>query len=605
MPANKPASARNSHDEVAPQTLHPLAELWLQQVDTLGGVAGVIAVILVHGFRDLEPNVIRLLTSALLAANLAPLVSLGFRYVWSRTRSTFLRENLVSAVFCLCWLAGLLIIRIVNGFRGPALTAEGVLPWTEFIAFGRGTVELIRITRHISHARFNPALVLVLSFVALIGTGTLMLMLPRCRPEGELSADWLTALFTSTSACCVTGLVVVDTGTYWSRPGQCIILLLIQLGGLGIMTFGAFFAAVVGGRSTVRESATMADLLESDQLADVRGLVRAILGFTFAIEAIGAILLSGLWADLPLGERVFQSVFHSISAFCNAGFSTRAESLMHWELRWQVWGVVAALIILGGFGFTSLDNLFQSFRTSRVFLRPSNLPLIPIHRVRVSLSTRLVSITTLVLLIAGTMVLLGMEWGNPAHPTDPASQLANAWFHSVTLRTAGFNTIDHGQLSAPSKLFGIMLMFVGASPGSTGGGVKTICFALSILTLRAVLKGRTNVEVMKRTIPEVQVYRGLAVIALALTTQMIASLLVVSFERQPDQVLNYLYEVSSALGTVGVSTGVTASLQSGSRLVLVATMFLGRVGAVTLVAALAGTTNKATYEYPEERIMLG
>ena len=575
-------------------------------MDTLGGVAGVIAVILVHGFRDLEPNVLRLLMSALLAANLAPLVSLGLRYAWSRARSTFLRENLVSAVFCLCWLAGLLIIRIVNGVRGPAtLPTEGVLPWTEFIAFGRGTVELIRITRHISHARFNPALVLVLSFVALIGTGTLLLMLPRCRPEGQISADWLTALFTSTSACCVTGLVVVDTGTYWSRPGQCIILLLIQLGGLGIMTFGAFFAAVVGGRSTVRESATMADLLESDQLADVRGLVRAILGFTFAIEAIGAILLSGLWADLPLGERVFQSVFHSISAFCNAGFSTRAESLMHWELRWQVWGVVAALIILGGFGFTSLDNLFQSFRTSRLLLRPSSLPLVPLHRVRLTLSTRLVAITSLVLLIVGTVVMLGMESGNPAHPTDPVSQLANAWFHSVTLRTAGFNTIDHGQLTAPSKLFGIMLMFVGASPGSTGGGVKTICFALSILTLRAVLKGRTNVEVMKRTIPEVQVYRGLAVIALALTTQMIASLLVVSFERKPHLVLDYLYEVSSALGTVGVSTGVTADLQSGSKLVLVATMFLGRVGAVTLVAALAGTTNKATYEYPEERIMLG
>jgi trk system potassium uptake protein TrkH len=210
-----------------------------------------------------------------------------------------------------------------------------------------------------------------------------------------------------------------------------------------------------------------------------------------------------------------------------------------------------------------------------------------------------------VLLVAGTLILLGMEWNNPAHPTDPNSQLANAWFHSVTLRTAGFNTIDHGQLGAPAKLFGIMLMFVGASPGSTGGGVKTVCLALSILTLRAVLKGRTNVEVLGRTIPEVQVYRGLAVIALALTAQMISSLLVISIENQPRLVLDHLYEVSSALGTVGLSTGVTGSLQPASRFVLIATMFLGRVGAITLLAALAGKGQKATYEYPEERIMLG
>jgi len=607
MSVPKSASPKKPSEELAPQvTLHPLAELFLQQVDTVGGVAGIIAVILIHGFRDMEPTVVRILASAILAANLAPLVSLGLRYAWSLTRSTFLRENLVSALFCLGWLLGLLIIRILNAARGPGgLSTEWVLPWSQLIALARGTVELIRISRHIAHARLNPALVLVMSFVVLIGTGTLLLMLPRCRPPGEASADWLTALFTSTSACCVTGLIVEDTGSYWSRMGQCVILVLIQLGGLGIMTFGAFFAAVVGGRSTVREAATMAGLLESEQLADVRGLIRSILGFTIAIEGIGAVLLSGLWADKPLGERIFQSVFHSVSAFCNAGFSTRRESLMSWELRWQVWGVIAGLIILGGFGFMALDNLFRSCWSSIRYRSRSTLPLIPQKRVRLTLSTRLVTITTVALLVAGTLVLLGMEWNNPAHPLDPSRQIANAWFHSVTLRTAGYNTIDHGQLSAASKIFGIMLMFVGASPGSTGGGVKTICLAISILTLKAVLKGRTNVEVMKRTIPEIQVYRGLAVIALALTTQMIASLLVISFERQPLLVLDHLYEVSSALGTVGVSTGVTASLQAGSKLVLVVTMFLGRVGALTLVAALAGTSNEANYEYPEEKISLG
>ena len=605
MSAQKPSSSKTSHEELTVQvTLHPLLELWLQQIDILSGVAGVIAVILIHGFRNQDPVMIRILAAAILAANLAPMISLGLRYFWSLTRSTFLRENVASSLFCIAWIVGLVIIRFLNFFRGPdALPTDGVLALSEIIAFGRGTFELIRVTQQIAHARLNPALVLVVSFVALIGTGTLLLMLPRCRPVGQESADWLTALFTSTSACCVTGLVVVDTGTYWSRTGQIVIMILIQLGGLGIMTFGAFFATVMGGRGSVREAATMGDLLESEQLADVRGLIRSILGFTFAIEFIGAILLSGLWAKEPLGERAFQSVFHSVSAFCNAGFSTRTENLMGWELKWQVWLVVAGLIILGGFGFTALDNLYRVC-VDRCCRRP-NLPLVPRQRAKLTLSTKLVGTTTLALLVGGTVVLLAMEYNNPAHPSALKSQLANAWFHSVTLRTAGFNTIDHGQLTAASKLFGIMLMFVGASPGSTGGGVKTICLAISILTLKAVLRGRTNVEVMKRTIPEVQVYRGLAVIALALTTQMIASLMVVSFERQPQLVLDHLYEVASALGTVGVSTGVTAGLQSPSRLVLVVTMFLGRVGALTLVAALSGNSTKANYEYPEERIVLG
>ena len=320
-------------------------------------------------------------------------------------------------------------------------------------------------------------MVLVMSFVTLIGGGTLLLMLLHCRPVEELPADWLTALFTSTSAYCVTGLVVTDTGTYSSRTGQCVIMLLIQLGGLGTMTFGAFFA-MVAGRGSMR------DLLDSDQLSDVGKLVKAVLGFTLGIELIGAVLVSGLWGDQPCSERVFQSLFHSVSAFCNAGFSTRGPNLVGWELRWQVWIVVAGLIILGGFRFTPLDNLWRAAWTRRWFALP-----IATQSVRLSLSTKLVSVTTLGLLVVGTLVLLALEWNNPAHPTDPNSQVANAWFHSVTLRMAEFNTIDHGQLNPASKLFGIILMFVGASPGSTGGGVKTISLAISILTLRAVFEG--------------------------------------------------------------------------------------------------------------------
>ena len=596
---------KTSTDKFTPQlTLHPLAGSWLQQAETLSGIVGLCAIVVRHGFRELEPFHFKVLASAVFAAMCTPLASVGIRYLWSLTRPTFVRDNIGNVTFCGIWLLGSLGLMLASAVRGTGwLAPEGLLSWTEFIVIGRGGMELAIATQQVAQAGWNPALVLVLSFVTLIGGGTLLLMLPQCRSADELSADWLTALFTSTSACCVTGLVVNDTGTYWSRTGQSVIMLLIQLGGLGIMTFGAFYAMVVG-RGSMREAATMRDLLDSDQLSDVGKLVKAVLGFTLGIELIGAVLLSGLWADQPWPERAFQSLFHSVSAFCNAGFSTRGPNLAGWELRWQVWVVVAGLIILGGFGFTPLDNLWRAAWTRRWrrrrFALPSATP-----SVRLSLSTKLVSVTTLGLLAGGTLVLLALEWNNPAHPTEPNSQVANAWFHSVTLRTAGFNTIDHGKLNPASKLFGIMLMFVGASPGSTGGGVKTICLAISILTLRAVLKGRTNVEVCGRTIPEVQVYRGLAVIALGLTVLMVSSLGIVLIENQPHLVLDHLYETASALGTVGVSAGVTAGLQPASKLLLIVTMFLGRVGAVTLVAALAGTAREVSYTYPEERIALG
>lgn len=598
-------SFKISTDEFTPQlTLHPQIGRWLQQAEALSGIVGICAIVVLHGFRELESHHFKVLASAVFAAMFTPLVSIAIRYSWSLTRHSFLRDNIANTTFCGIWLIGSLGLMLVSAIRGTGWFApDGLLPWTEFIVIGRGGMELVIATQHVARAGWNPALVLVLSFVALIGGGTLLLMLPQCRPAEELPADWLTALFTSTSACCVTGLVVNDTGTYWSRTGQCVILLLIQVGGLGIMTFGAFFA-IVAGRGSMREAATMRDLLDSNQLSDVGKLVKAILAFTLGIELTGAVLLSGLWADQPWREQAFQSLFHSVSAFCNAGFSTRGPGLMGWELKWQVWFVVAGLIILGGFGFTPLDNLWRAARTRHWWQHRLVLPRSS-HPVRLSLSTKLVSVTTLGLLVGGALFLLALEWNNPAHPQDTASQVANAWFHSVTLRTAGFSTINHGELNPATKLFGIMLMFVGASPGSTGGGVKTICLAISILTLRAVLKGRTNVEVWGRTIPEVQVYRGLAVIALGLTVLMVSSLGIILVENRPHLVVDYLYEAASALGTVGVSTGVTADLQPASKLLLIATMFLGRVGAVTLVAALAGTAQEVSYTYPEERIALG
>lgn len=565
-----------------------------RRIEVACGFLGAAAAIAHHGIAQLAPGMASLLAGAVVLSLAVPILTVFLRSRWSRARKTFLGENLLEIACGGLWLGGLLLLAV---WPGSSETAAGWLGWSEVLAILRGIAEVYVSIRFAADAGLNPALVLVLSFVVLIGIGTLLLMLPRCRPTDEPSAPLLVALFTATSACCVTGLNVVDPATYWSRTGHWVILGLIQIGGLGIMTFGAFFAVALG-RNSMREHATFRDLLESDKLGDVGALLRAILGFTFAIELIGAGCLSTLWPERSWDERAFLGLFHSVSAFCNAGFCLRTESLMGWELRWQVWGVVPLLIILGGLGFTPLFNLREAVRT-RWFRTPGTVP------VRLSLSTRLVTITTLLLLAAGTVCLFALEYGNPAHPQGLDRQWANAWFHSVTLRTAGFNTVDHAQLYPASKLLGIGLMFVGASPGSTGGGVKTICLAVTLLTLRSVLRGRPTVESFGRTIPQEQVFRALAVIAIALVTLMIVTLLIVVIEDRPELFLDQMYEAASALGTVGVSANLTPSLRPASQFILVLTMFLGRVGPLTLIVALAGFAKPGNFRYPDEKIALG
>jgi trk system potassium uptake protein len=587
-------------------TLFPRVSHALRRVQLFCGLAGVVAVIGRHGVHDLPSQVARSLAVTVVACLLIPAVGQGLRYAWSRARPSFVQEYWLEVSFSLAWLVGVIGIAVLARPLGwttggeRSLTAL-LLGWCEVLTILRGLHELYLGIRLAADLGLNPALVLVLSFAALIGSGTILLMLPRCRPVGEPAAPWLTALFTSTSACCVTGLNVVDPGTYWSRTGQWVILGLIQLGGLGIMTFGGFFAFALGRQLPMREQVTFRELLESERLGDVGSLVRAIIGFTLGIELIGAALLTTLWPELPWSERLFYGLFHAVSAFCNAGFALRSNNFMGWELQWQVWGVVTLLIILGGLGFSPMNNLRRVLASRGI----TSAALAQGQRHRLWLSTRLALITTVGLLVGGTVVLLLLEWNNPAHPAAWPNQLANAWFHSVTLRTAGFNTIDHEQLHPASKVVGVMLMFVGASPGSTGGGVKTICFALTVLTLRSVLHGRPAVEVGGRTIPQEQVFRGLAIIAIALTTLVVSCLCLVIIEDQPDRFIDHLYEATSALGTVGVSANLTPTLQPGSLLVLIATMFLGRVGPLTLIIALAGSSHPRNYAYPEERIALG
>jgi trk system potassium uptake protein len=332
--------------------------------------------------------------------------------------------------------------------------------------------------------------------------------------------------------------------------------------------------------------------------------VFTILIFTLGAELIGAVLISGLWADLPFAERVRFSLFHSVSAFCNAGFSLTENSFVGMGNRWQVWGGVAGLIVTGSMGFAVLYNVGLVLKSKFSSLKTRPMFNLPRQRIQLSLTSKIAGGTTIILLIAGA---IGYGMLESMAPVEDGSQvtLEESWFQSVTFRTAGFNTVDHGDMQPATKLFAILLMFVGASPGSTGGGVKTVCFAITILSLLSVLRGRQRVEVLGRTIPEDLVNRALTIISLGILMVMCSTMLLVLFENQPALFLDHLFEATSAFATVGVSTGVTAGLQSPSKMVLVATMFIGRVGPLTLLIAMAGRTQGARYQYPFERVTLG
>jgi len=592
-------------------SLHPLWTARLESWEAVFGLAGLVLATIHLGSRHpSEQFVLRLFAAGVVILAFFAL-SVGLRYRWSRTRKTFLQENIVPIASTATGLAGVLLVGLIGGWQSESTSSESMvwfepanylIVWIKLSLAARGFYEIYRVARWVGAAGWNPAFVLAMSFLVLILSGTLLLMLPRCRPDGMANASFREALFTSTSACCVTGLVIVDTGTYWSRFGQTVILLLIQMGGLGIMTFGAFVAVILGRKLPAREHATIRDLLESERLSDVGRLLRSILGFTLAIELSGAICLWTLWPDMPWSERVYCALFHSISAFCNAGFSLLPNGLMGLELHWQVGLAVPGLIILGGFGFMALQNWRD------VFFNTIKRAYWPYHRIplkRLTLTTRLVTLTTLGLLIGGSILLFLLEFNNPANPRPLTNQIMNAWFHSVTLRTAGFNTIDHSSINPASKLLGIALMFIGASPGSTGGGVKTVSLAMTVLVLRAVMRGREQVEAFDRTIPAQLVARGLVIIVVALLVLITVTLLLIVLEDQPDKTLDLMYEAMSALGTVGISSIGTHNLKPSSQYLLVLTMFLGRIGPLTLIIALAGRAPSASYSYPEERITLG
>lgn len=509
-------------------------------------------------------------------------------------------------VLPIVWFAGMLALW---GLNGADIQSDFSVAWSDLIVSLIAVTGVLSFCRSLASRTRNSAILLIGSFAVVITIGTSLLKLPACRPvtaDGiQQTAEWNVALFTATSATCVTGLIVEPTGSYWSPLGHAVIFSLFQIGGFGILTFGAFMA-VLSGRHELQfgEANLLQDMLDSENVNSVRKVLLTIVLFTVFVEAVGAVSLLGMYPELPWKQRVWDSVFHSVSAFCNAGFSLRDDGFLGMGTRWQVWGPLSILIILGGLGFPVVSDLWDRF-TSRFRARqvPMFHPKRKVHRLAVH--SRLVLITTASLLIGGSVLWFTLETLSAASDASVVKRVADAWFQSVTFRTAGFNSVDHAAMHPASKLLAIFLMFIGAAPGSTGGGVKTIVFAVTVLNVWAVIRGRDSVEVFGRRIPKSQVARSLAMIAIGVFIVLITTGLLVIFEKQPDRFLDHLFEATSAFGTAGVSAGITSTLSMPSRMLICAVMFLGRVGPITLLLAMAASSETVRYQYPEERVGLG
>ncbi|MEO0070069.1 MAG: TrkH family potassium uptake protein, partial [candidate division WOR-3 bacterium] len=443
--------------------------------------------------------------------------------------------------------------------------------------------------------RQRPVRMLALSFLILIVAGTILLTFPAATVDGR-GADLLTALFTATSATCVTGLIVKDTGTYFSGFGQMVILALIQLGGLGIMTFYTSLIVVLGQRLGLTERKTMADLIEETREVDIARLVRYIFLFTFLAEALGVLVLFLRWLFvLPSpGQALYFAIFHSVSAFCNAGFSLFSDSFVRFQSDVITNLCIIGLIVLGGLGFPVVNELFNRytiFQTPRKTLR------------RLSIHARLVLWATSLLIGVGTIVFFFLEYDNALNNLSIGTRLLSSLFQAVTARTAGFNTVAINLLKPVTLFLWAILMFIGASPGGTGGGIKTTTIAVILLAVRSRLRGEEEITFGNRFIPKEVVYRATAIVALSLAVCAACFTLLLVTQSQRFEWL--LFETVSAFGTVGLSCGITPNLNYIGKLSIIILMFVGRIGPLTLTLAMAAPRERSLVAYPSARVIVG
>lgn len=565
----------------------------------LNGVATTIAsmgaavLIIEYGF-NLLPETLNLLHFFTYLFSGLLICQFFLKLLFFPAKKEFLKKSRGEVILICCFTAALFFLKVnlIPQEIFQPLKNTGYIISSQIFILVFIALKVSYFYRLLSSLHLSPPLTVAATFLIIIAIGTFLLLLPHSTAAGK-NTSLLDAFFTAASATCVTGLIVVDTGTHFSIFGQLVILGLIQIGGLGLMMFASLFA-LVSGDLGIRERVILRDIVRYKNLSRIGYLVLFILTLTFIFEAIGAILL--YFQFLPGEENslraAYSAIFHSISAFCNAGFSIYSDSFMGYERNLMVNLIMTSLIISGGLGFLVIVNLLVGISSG-----------IKKRKAFLSLHTKLVIVTTLILIGLGGILLYAGEGNALLKGLSFKDRVLAAYFQSVTARTAGFNTINIGSLTTFSSLFLIILMFIGASPGSTGGGIKTSTFATLLLTIKSMAQGKDEVEAFKRRIPRTTIYQTLCVVTLAMGLVSISSLLL-SFTENAD-FLNILFEVFSAFGTVGLSRGLTPHLTSWGKIIIIVTLVVGRIGPLTLALAIAGRKKVKRYEYPEEDIIIG
>lgn len=439
--------------------------------------------------------------------------------------------------------------------------------------------------------KIQPVQILVIGFAIVILIGACILTLPIASSEG-IRTPFIDALFTATTSVCVTGLVTVDTGTHWNYFGKTVIMILIQVGGLGFMTFATLISLIIRKKITLQERLVMAEAMNTFSLQGLVKLARYILLFTFSVEGIGALLLSTVFIpEFGVGKGIYYSIFHAVSSFCNAGIDLigNFRSITPYAENATIVLTIGALIVIGGLGFIVWHEIFE-YRKKR----------------KLSLHSKLVLTVTSILIVGGAILMFIFEYNNPAtmQPMSAKGKFLSSLFASITPRTAGLNTISTSDMTPAGRFLTIILMFIGGSPGSTAGGIKTTTAGILVMTVISVIKGREDAEIYERRISKDIIYKGFTISLIGFTLIVVVSM-ILSITEVGASLEYIIYEATSAFATVGLTLGLTTKLTTIGKAIIVFTMFCGRLGPLTIALSLARRHSANTIRYPEDKILVG
>mgnify|MGYP006150799113 CR=1 FL=1 len=561
---------------------------------------GLIAIISDFGFSQ-TPFAQSILDGFYFIVLAIGILATSARYYFDRT--LFKRKALVFDVLSVAFALWLFFLYL---FVGVPFETDLILEnpiWVKIAVLFTFIREFSELKINFKRTVLNPAQLFIMSFLVIIFIGSFLLILPNATYNG---ISYLDALFTSTSAVCVTGLAVVDTGTHFTLFGQTIILILIQVGGLGILTFASYFSYFFKGGTTYENQLALSDMTSSKKLGEVFSTLKYIILITFGIELFSGILIyTSLDSNYfsSQAEMMFFSTFHSISAFCNAGFSTLSGSLYETGFRFNYYLqlVVIFTFVLGGLGFPIVVNILKFFKYKLFTLlsaqKAKYKPWV------LNLNSRITLITTISITLLAFIIFYFLEYNNTLAEHNGFGKIVTALFGATTPRTAGFNTIDTAAISFPTLMMVFLLMWIGASPQSTGGGIKTSTFAIATLNIFSLAKGKSRIEIFRREIADISVRRAFAIISLSLVVIGLAIMCISIFDPEK-QLLDISFECFSAYSTVGLSLGITGDLSSMSKFVIIVVMFIGRISMLSLVIAVFRKVKHVNYRYPNEEITI-